>query len=158
MSDLRIRRAARAVILDDADRILLVRFEFPSEMVWATVGGGLEMGETHEDAIRREIAEEAGLEITELGPEVWTRTHVVPLGDRWDGQAERYYLVRTKPFEPRPRLSLEQLRDEGLTAIRWWTLGELDIAKERFAPRRLPTLLRRLIEDGPPAEPLDVGV
>ena len=27
-----------------------------------------------------------------------------------------------------------------------------------FAPRRLPSLLRQLLRDGPPPEPLDVGV
>ena len=27
-----------------------------------------------------------------------------------------------------------------------------------FAPRRLPTLLRELLRDGPPVDPIDVGV
>jgi 8-oxo-dGTP diphosphatase len=83
----------------------------------------------------------------------------VPLGGgRWDGQAERYYLVRTGPFDPEPRLTWPELRAEGMTALRWWTLGELEAASELFAPRRLPQLVRELIEHGPPANPVDVGV
>jgi hypothetical protein len=51
-------------------------------------------------------------------------------------RAERYYLVRTLPFEPTPV--------EATDAV--------------FAPRRLPLVLRELLTHGPPAEPVDVGV
>jgi ADP-ribose pyrophosphatase YjhB (NUDIX family) len=161
LTELRLRPAARAIVLDPEGRILLVRFSFdhPEREVWATPGGGIEEAETDEDAIHRELAEEAGLDAFELGPLVWTRTHVVPLGGgRWDGQTERYYLVRTSSFEPIPGLTWEELRAEYVTAIRWWTLDELEATDALFAPRRLPLLLRTLLRDGPPAEPLDVGV
>jgi ADP-ribose pyrophosphatase YjhB (NUDIX family) len=159
MSELRLRRATRAVVLDDDDRVLLVRFDFGDRVVWATPGGGIEEGESDEHAIRRELAEEAGLEGFELGPLVWTRTHHVPLGGgRWDGQTERYYLVLTPSFEPSPRLTWEELREEGMTAVRWWTPDELDAAEALFAPRRLALLVRSLLREGPPAEPLDVGI
>jgi len=63
VSELRLRQAARVIVIDEDGRVLLVKFEFPDgRVVWATVGGGLEAGETHEDAARRELAEEAGLE------------------------------------------------------------------------------------------------
>ena len=159
MSEPRLRLATRAVVVDETERILLVRFDFVDRLVWATPGGGIEEGETDEHALRRELEEEAGLVGFELGPLVWTRTHLVPLaGGRWDGQSERYYLVRTPCFEPAPRLSWEELRAEGMTAIRWWTLAELEATDAIFAPRRLPLLLRALILHGPPAEPVDVGV
>jgi hypothetical protein len=45
-----------------------------------------------------------------------------------------------------------------VTAQRWWTRDELDAATALFSPRRLPSLLRELLEHGPPAEPIDVGV
>ena len=159
MSELRLRRAARAIVLDDDERILLVRFEFPDRSVWATPGGGIEEGESDEVALRRELAEEAGLDDFDLGPLVWNRTHVVPFeSGLWDGQIERYYLLRTSAFEPTPRLSWEQLRAERMTAIRWWELVELETTDARFAPRRLPALVRELVRHGPPPEPLDVGV
>jgi 8-oxo-dGTP diphosphatase len=155
----RLRPASRAVVLDDVGRILLVRFDFGDRLVWATPGGGIEEGESDEEALRRELAEEAGLEGFGLGPLVWTRIHRVPLGGgRWDGQTERYYLVRTPRFEPAPRLSWDELRTEGMTAIRWWHLDELEAATAVFAPRRLPLLVRELLLHGPPAEPVDVGV
>lgn len=155
----RLRTATRAIVLDPDDRVLLVRFDFGDRIVWATPGGGIEEGESDEHALRRELAEEAGLEGFELGPLIWTRTHHVPLGGgHWDGQTERYYVVRTSPFEPAPSLSWEELRAEGMTGVRWWTLAELEATDATFAPRRLPLLLRELILYGPPAEPVDVGV
>ena len=156
---MRLRQAARAVVLDPDDRLLLVRFEFPSTVVWATPGGGLDPGETHEQAIVRELAEEVGLDEVELGPWIWTREHVIPFLDgNWDGQVERYVLVRTHRFEPVPRFTPEQLAAEYVTGLRWWTAAELAASEEVFAPRRLPELVAALLRDGPPGEPVDVGV
>ncbi|HSI97740.1 MAG TPA: NUDIX domain-containing protein [Gaiellaceae bacterium] len=155
----RLRQATRAVVLDPSGAILLVRFDFGDRIVWATPGGGIEEGETDEHTLRRELVEEAGLHGFDFGPLLWTRTHHVPLGGgRWDGQTERYYLVRTDSFRPKPRLTWAELRAEGMTAIRWWTLDELEAGEELFAPRRLPLLVRELLLHGPPADAVDVGV
>ena len=156
---MRLRQAARAVLLDPDDRILLVRFQFPDVAVWGTPGGGVDPDETHEQAIVRELAEEAGLEDVVLGPWIWTREHVIPFLDgNWDGQVERFVLVRTARFEPVPRFTPEQLAAEYVTGIRWWTQEELAASDEVFAPRRLPELVAALLRDGPPGEPVDVGV
>ncbi|HJS49426.1 MAG TPA: NUDIX domain-containing protein [Gaiellaceae bacterium] len=157
MSQPRLRDAVRAVVLDPDDRVLLVRFEFPDWTGWATPGGGVDAKETDDEAIRRELAEETGLQAFALGPAVWTRTHVFELG-KWDGQVERYYVIHAPHFDPAPRLTWEQLSAEYVTAVRWWTLEELEAADVRFAPSRLPHLVRELVLHGPPAEPLDVGV
>ncbi len=158
MNELRIREAARAVLLDPNDRILLVRFEFPTQSLWATPGGGIEAGETPAAAIRRELAEETGLGTVDVGPLLWTRLHIFPfLNGLWDGQREQYHLVRTRAFEPRPRLAWETLHAEFVFELRWWTLPELEAAEVVFAPRRLPGLLRSLLTDGPPAVPVDAS-
>jgi 8-oxo-dGTP diphosphatase len=156
---LRIREAARAIVLDDDGRVLLTRFDYRSaQSVWTTVGGGLEPGETYEDAVRRELVEEAGLDVAEPGPCVWVRDHVIPDPISFDIQRERLFLVRTAPFDPAPKLSWEELHAEGMGAIRWWTIGEIVAAEDvLFGPRRLGALLRELLEDGPPPSPLDVG-
>lgn len=156
-SGLPLRPAARALVLDPAGRVLLVRFALPHREFWATPGGGVDANESHSSAIARELAEECGLRGFELGPSIWTRTRWFRMA-RHAGQEERIFLVRTEAFEPAPEWSAEQLAEEGVVEQRWWTLEELEASKELFAPSRLPELVRDLVEKGPPPEPEDVGV
>lgn len=158
LEGLRIREAVRALLLDPHDRLLMVRFEFPGGTRWALPGGGLDDGETHEDALRRELDEELGLTGVEIGPHIWDRVHVIPfVNGLWDGQRERIFLVRTPAFEPRPRLTWEELRAEYLFEIRWWPREELHDGLP-FVPMALRTLVDTLLRDGPPKRPVDTGV
>lgn len=164
---LRFRQAARAILLDPDDHILLVRFEFPTATVWALPGGGLDEGESVADGLRRELHEELGLTVFELGPHVWNREHVIPMMTGHDGQQDRIHLVRTDRFEPEPTIGWEALRAELVHEIRWWSIDELaDVPTEldagpgqvRFAPRRLASLIHDLLESGPPTTPIDTGI
>ena len=151
-----LRQSARAVVLDSADRIVLLRFVLPRIALWATPGGGLDPGETDEAALRRELVEELGLEEFEPGPCIWVRNDALPSPDGlFDAQLERYYLVRTESFDPEPRVDL---RAENVHAVRWWALHEIERSTDLFAPSRLAALLRDLLEHGPPASPIDAGV
>jgi ADP-ribose pyrophosphatase YjhB (NUDIX family) len=154
-----LRRGVRALVVDEHERVALVRFDYPDRTVWATPGGGVEDGESEHDALRRELSEELGLEVTEtFGEHVWVRVHTFPM-TRWDGQTERFYLLRVPAFEIRPALGWSALGREGVGEIRWWTLDEIHAATGViFAPARLARFLERLLRDGPPPEPVDVGV
>src|SRR5688500_11681518 len=120
-----LRRAARALVLDDADRVLLVRLEFPTWAGWVLPGGGIEDGEDELVAIRRELAEETGLVDAELVGPIWERTVLFSDPVVWDGQTDRIYFVRSAAFEPAPELAWDRLRAEGMTDMRWWSLDEL---------------------------------
>ena len=152
-----LRRAVRAVVLDPDDHVLLVHFVLRTREFWATPGGGVDPGESDDEAIVRELAEECGLRGFELGPCLWTRTRWVQW-PRWGGQSERIYLVRTDRFEPAPEWTAEQLAEEGVVEQRWWTPEELGTSREWFMPSRLPELIKELLDQGPPSEPFDVGV
>jgi 8-oxo-dGTP diphosphatase len=157
---LAVREGARALVLDEDDRILLVRFVNPetAEEFWATPGGGIDHDESLEEALRRELQEETGLNEFDIGPVVWTRRHVFPWAGKTLDQSERIALVRVQAFEPRPLLSTQELLDEGVHELRWWTFGELEASGANFAPRRIVRFLRQLLEEGPPPAPIDVGV
>lgn len=153
----RIRRAARAVVLDDEHRVLLVRLEFPRWGGWVLPGGGIEDDEHELVAIRRELAEETGLVDPELVGPIWERTVLFEDPVHFDGQTDRIWFVRCASFDPAPQLPWERLHGEGMRAIRWWTLDELAACTEILAPSRLHALLTQLIADGAPATVIDVG-
>jgi 8-oxo-dGTP diphosphatase len=156
-----LRPAARAIILDEDDRILLCRFEFARDgrqvVVWATPGGGVESGESLLAALRRELREEVGLEIHEDPPHVWHQEVIRP-GQvaGYDGAINDYFLVRVPAFTPRGSLSDAELAAENVTALRWWDLAAISgyEGSDLFGPRNLATLLTTLLRDGLPAEPV----
>ena len=153
-----LRPAARVLLLDPRDRVLLFRWVVPETGYtwWATPGGGLHEGETHAQAALRELAEETGLSDVELGPPVWEREIVFPSGTRIYRQRERFFLARVDPFDVAVH-GMEDYESAMLGEHRWWSADEIEASPERFAPRRLAELLRTLVKEGPPAQPLDVG-
>lgn len=157
---LHLRTAVRALIVDDADHVLLVRFVFPSGIeAWALPGGGLEPGESDEEGLRRELHEELGLVDVEIGPHIWDRVHVIPMITGHDGQRDRIHAVRRPRFDPAPTIGWERLRAEFVYEMRWWSVDEIDAARGvRFAPRRLGELFRAYLVEGPPATPIDTGI
>jgi 8-oxo-dGTP pyrophosphatase MutT (NUDIX family) len=151
----RLRRVARVVLLDPQDRVLLLHGHEPDDPAddwWFTPGGGLEGEETREEAARRELAEETGITDVTLGPVLWRRRCSFPFaGRRWD-QDEWYYLARTHQTETAPT-ALTELERRSVAGARWWTCRELTLTRETVYPTRLAGLLRRLLDDGPPAAP-----
>ncbi|WP_166177902.1 NUDIX hydrolase [Rubrobacter tropicus] len=152
-----LRRASRVVLLDESDRVLLVRFEYGGRKWWATPGGGLEGEETHEDAARREIEEETGLRLEILGPRVWNREHVFRFEGRLYRQREHYFVAVVPAFAPQPG-ALGAAESIAFRDLRWWTMEDLEAGTEEFAPAELPALVRRLVEHGPPERPIEVGI
>ena len=146
------RQAARVLLLDAADRVLLVRFEpAPGERIWSAPGGGLARGETHREAALRELREELDLEVV-LGPWIWTRTETFPFRGVWIEQGERWYLARTDASDGSDADGAP-LDDVGLEEARWWTVQEVADADDRMAPANLADLVAAILRDGPPEEP-----
>lgn len=73
MANPNLRHAVRAVVLDDKDRVLLCRFDLPTQgvVVWAAPGGGIEVAESPLQALERELDEEIGLALVDEPPHVW---------------------------------------------------------------------------------------
>lgn len=72
----------RVMILDDQNRMLMVKQHHEDKDIWMVPGGGIEEGENAAEAAVREVKEETGLEI-EAGPLVWHVEEVSERGQRF---------------------------------------------------------------------------
>ncbi|HEV7682871.1 MAG TPA: NUDIX domain-containing protein [Pyrinomonadaceae bacterium] len=57
---------AGAIVTDDRGRVLLLKHRFRPGSGWGLPGGFMEQGEQPEEALRRELREEIGLEVEQL--------------------------------------------------------------------------------------------
>ena len=138
------REAVRALVLDADERTLLVQYRRPvgDDTWWGTPGGGIDPGEDHAVALRRELREEVGLDEFELGPELFEHVGEFPWAKALYRQRNTTYLVRVQAHEPRATVDLDA---EGVVDVRWWTPAELATSREQFAPPDLPEQVRSLI-------------
>lgn len=67
----------RVIILDQNQRILMVRQHHQERYVWTVPGGAIEPGETSLDAAVREVKEETGLDVAILRM-IWHVEQVAP--------------------------------------------------------------------------------
>jgi 8-oxo-dGTP pyrophosphatase MutT (NUDIX family) len=153
------RRAARAVVLDPRDRILLISARDPARPGgagwWELPGGGIDPGEATVDAVRRELWEEAGIRDAEIGPCVWTQAVEFTFGGWHFDQDEWIHVVRCDGTAAAPA-GLESLEALAFGEQRWWTVEDAVAAGLRTIPYRLLEFLPTLVEAGPPPEPLDI--
>jgi 8-oxo-dGTP pyrophosphatase MutT (NUDIX family) len=158
------RNTARVVVLDEAGRIFLFQFEearvasHPRNrggrpFGWCTPGGGVNEGESFEDAARRELWEETGLRDVELGPCVWVRRVEFELFGELTRADERYFLVRVPGFEPDVG-NMEELERGFHRGHRWWSAEEIAASDDLFFPEDLAELLPPLAAGRVPAEPV----
>ena len=104
-----IRRTARVLLMDELSRVLLFQGQDPSnpsDIYWCPVGGGIEPGESPEDAARREVREETGLIDFDLGPHVWNRQDKYSFNGRNYHVSEAWFLSRVSAFEYRYNFAL----------------------------------------------------
>ncbi len=79
---MRQRLAAYAVVADAVGRVLLTRHRPGRPGRWLLPGGGVEAGEHPEQAVVREVLEEAGLAVAVIGPPFAVLSDVSRVGRR----------------------------------------------------------------------------
>jgi 8-oxo-dGTP pyrophosphatase MutT (NUDIX family) len=140
------RRAARVLLLDAQDRLLLFHGRDPVDASrgtwWFTPGGGLDPGETPAQGAVRELFEEIGLVVTagDLGDVVHQRVTTFPWGELVYRQAEDYFLLRIEAHEV-DTAGFDEVETVAVLGHRWWGRDELASTEERYYPRELLELL-----------------
>jgi 8-oxo-dGTP pyrophosphatase MutT (NUDIX family) len=146
------RRAGRVLLVDAAERVLLMRGcdpARPEHRYWFTPGGGLDAGETTAEGAARELFEETGLRVAaaDLGEPVHREVTEFPFDGRWYRQEQDFFLLRVADW----RVDVTGYNDverRTVDAHRWWGLAELATAPERVYPPDLAELLARVLGAG----------
>ena len=115
----------RVLLADPADRVLMVRWAFPDGGVWGLPGGGIEPGETHADAVRRELREEVGLDLPADRREkliALLNQHLADTFDLYGQSKQAHWNVKGPQFH-----QLHELFDELADQVR----GYVDLIAER---------------------------
>ena len=145
-SQLRSRPASRLLLLDPDDRVLLFRFvhkdgALAGKTYWATPGGGVDEGESFAQAAVRELWEETGLRVVDVGPEIARRVFVLQLTTGEHVMAdERFFLVRIDGCAV-SNAGWTALELDVMAEHRWWSRAELAETTEPVFPETLLDML-----------------
>ncbi|MGV8880687.1 MAG: NUDIX hydrolase [Rhodoglobus sp.] len=140
------RLTSRVILLDEHSRVLLFLTKAPDTSGiarWLTPGGGVDAGESRHEAAVRELREETGLVIEDLGEPVWSHDFVV----QWDaadhdtGHAV-FYTATVDNFEPSNEFWTDDEKVDVLE-YRWWSIAELMSTTDAYEPVDLINLVRR---------------
>ncbi len=161
------RDVVRILVIDESDRVLLIREYFGAVKdpngpthdgpIWVLPGGGVEPGESPEQASTRELWEETGITGVELGPCIWTREKLLIIHGRELVMDERYYLARVSKVTAN-RENLNAAEQETVREYRWWSLEDLTTSDELIAPRGLAGFLAPILDGDIPHEPMRLPV
>ena len=126
-------------------RFVHARGPLAGQDFWGTPGGGVEDGETLEQAALRELQEETGLRQESVGPEIARREVALQLPDGEHVlQDERFFLVRVSDNT----LSQDGWTDferEVMVEHRWWALEDLARTRDTIWPERLAEMIETVL-------------
>jgi 8-oxo-dGTP diphosphatase len=109
-----------AVVWDNGRVLLERRGKPPAQGTWSLPGGLIEIGETAEDAVRREVVEECGIEVT-VGPVLGL---FEPIHRDQDGRVRYHFVV----VDFLARYHSGELRaGDDAAELRWARPAELDL-------------------------------
>jgi 8-oxo-dGTP pyrophosphatase MutT (NUDIX family) len=142
------RRAGRVLVLNSADRVLLLHgFDpvRPDEPYWLVPGGGANPGESLAEAAARELREETGISASpgELGEPVWHEVTEFSFAGIAYRMEQDFFLLKIAAAEVSTD-GMEPDEREYSIGHRWWSVAELAAATEPFYPVALPELLARI--------------
>jgi 8-oxo-dGTP pyrophosphatase MutT (NUDIX family) len=153
-----IRHAARALLLHD-NKLLLMHVCLPDRSFWCTIGGGMDPGETVEEAIRRETFEETGFtdnDVTWVKP-VWWGEHAHKHHGIDTMHRTTFVLGYALHTTVNPA-ALTASEKSHVKEFRWWPVEEIATAVELIFPASMIEHIKPLLRGEIPPSPLQIDL
>ena len=147
-----MRTTARAIVVKDNQLLVMHRHKFGQEY-YALIGGGVDFGETPEQTLYREVAEEASLQIS---------NHRLVIIEDAGAIYGRQYIYLCDYVSGEPQLAADSMEaqitagGQNLYQPLWLPLDQLP--EINLLPKELKAMLLEYLPKGWPAEPLQLSI
>ena len=154
------RAAARVVLFDSEMRLLLINMIDPGDPSkpawWEIPGGGVDPGETPEQAAARELVEETGITDFVLGPCIWTQECEFTFAGMFFDSQEWIYVAWCDGADYNPS-GLEFFEALAFRGAKWWDVEELLASTEPVLPTRMREFIGSVARGELPDAPIDIS-
>ena len=153
-----IRDTVRIILINSENKVLLTLVDDPllenpdgskHPPFWLTPGGGIDSGETIEDAAFRELYEETGIikDKVELGPIVWRDASIFIRAKRKNSLNQRFIIARTDHMGG----SFDNITESEkgyLKKLKWFSYSEISKIDDIIRPHGGKEMLLHCLEEG----------
>ncbi len=146
-----MRKLVRAIVVKDGKLLLMKRDKF-GQKFYSLVGGGIDDGETPEQALHREVLEESSVVIADLKP-------VITLEDPNFG-TQYVYLCKFVTGQPALAADTEEAEqtDQGQNTYQPLWLPVEELPTVNLLPAELKTAIGNCLKSGWPPEPINLTI
>lgn len=158
---MKVRKSSRVIVLNKENRIFLFQYQFDyladNKAIWITPGGSLEDGESFKDALKRELFEELGVQITEPCQEIYYRNPIYTMKSGEVIQSvEKFFLVTldNESFSFEHWTESEKKR---MLVGKWWSMEEILQSEDEFFTTDIIRIMTELSDKKIPREPQEIA-